>query len=72
MTRQAFRSMIEGELSQMGWPPKSFLWADRSRLVLIVSGNLREVPMHAGMGKAKLNRALGRIEGWADVLLGAA
>lgn len=68
MTRSAFRSMVESELVTMGWPPRSFLWAAPSLLVLIVNGELRQIPMRANMAKAALNRALGRIEGYADLL----
>lgn len=68
MTRTAFRATIEAELASMGWPPQSFLWGAPSKLVIIVNGQLRELAIHAGMSKVKLNRALGKLEGWADLL----
>jgi hypothetical protein len=68
VTRSQFRDLVEGEMQAMGWPEKSYLWAAPSKLVLIVNGQLREVTMHANMGWKKLNRALGRLEGWADAL----
>jgi len=73
VTRQAFQASVAEHLGRIGFKPQSYIWtAKPSRLVLIVNGAFKEVPIRAGMSKEKLAYHLGRVEGWAEMLgLGA-
>lgn len=69
MTRQAFRTMIDGELDGMGWPSSSRIWAPRSsNLIIVIGGRPWLFELRSNMGKVKLSRVLGRLEGLALVL----
>jgi hypothetical protein len=69
MTRQAFQSRIAEHLGQLGFKPNSYIWAAKpARLVLIVNGAFKEVPIKASMSRERLAYQLGRIEGWAEML----
>jgi hypothetical protein len=69
MKREAFRAKIEAELISYGYRPGSFIWQQGpSRLVLVLDGQLREIPIKATMRKEALAYELGRLKGWAEIL----
>ena len=69
MTRQVFQERVAAHLAQTGFAPNTYTWAAKpTRLLLIVKGEFRELPMRAGMSKEKLAFQLGRIAGWAEMM----
>jgi hypothetical protein len=67
---KAFRAQVDEALKGYGF--KQHTWAAApSRLVLVVNGSLREVPMHAGMSRQRLAFELGRFAGWSEMLRAA-
>lgn len=68
MKRDAFRAKIDAELRAMGYRPGSWFWQNApARLIMILNGEPREVPIRANMAKVALARLLGKLEGWAEV-----
>jgi hypothetical protein len=68
MSRQTFRAMVETKLGEMGYPAWAYAWAGTSKLLVIVRGELRELPMRANMRRELLQYQLGRLAGWADFM----
>lgn len=69
MKREAFRAKIETELISYGYKPGSFIWqSNPARLVLVLDGQLKEIPIKATMKKESLAYELGRLKGWAEIL----
>lgn len=68
---KAFREQIAKQLDSYGFA-NSYTWSQGpSRLVLVVKGSLRELPLHAGMSRTRLAFELGRIAGWGEMLRAA-
>ena len=69
MTRDAFKANVEGRLAEMGRSARSFSWLPgTARLLVVVNGDLREIPLKATMRKSALELQLGRLWGWAERL----
>ena len=69
MKREQFRAKIEAELVSYGYKPGSFIWqSNPSRLILVLDGELKELPIKATMRKERLAYELGRLKGWAEIL----
>lgn len=67
--RKAFRAKVETELAGMGFRPCHWQWNDSpAGLLMIVRGEFKRIPLRANMGREKLARELGRLQGWADLL----
>jgi hypothetical protein len=67
MKKTDIRTVVQGALSQAGFKPGSFLWIDKpNRLVIAVAGQVKIITF-GGMSRTKLERALGRLEGWLDM-----
>ena len=61
------RDLASAALSKAGYAPGSWTWIKGpNRLVLSVRGQLCTVDLPGGMGRAKLERALGYLEGLAE------
>lgn len=61
------RAQTEVALEAAGFSRHSFVWVDNpNRLIVSVAGRVRVVEL--GYGAAKMQRALGRIEGWKDAV----
>lgn len=69
MKREAFRAKIESELISYGYSRGSFIWqVNPARLVLVLNGQFKEIPIKATMKKEALAYELGRLKGWAEML----
>ncbi len=67
--RKAFRAKVETELTGMGFRRAHWQWQDApAGLLMIVRGELRHIELRANMGREKLARELGRLQGWADLM----
>lgn len=68
MSRDSFRALVEKRLTEMGYSPRSFTWGGPSKLLVIINGEFRELPLRANMKREQLQFQLGRLAGWADIL----
>ena len=67
MTRKDIRLATQDALRAAGFPTGSYAWIDKpNRLVVSVGGQIKIITL-GGMSKSKLERTLGRIEGWRDM-----
>lgn len=65
--REAFQAAVGAQLQSMGWRANSWRWIG-ARLVMVISGEIRDVPIRTNMSHVKLARELGRLEGIAEAL----
>lgn len=72
MRVSSIRAETEAALKQHGFKADSFMWiAGPNALVISVGGKLKKVVLPGRRtSREKFNRALGRIEGWADMAAG--
>lgn len=67
MTVQRIRDLASAALSEAGYSAGSWVWVDGpNRLVLSVKGQLCTVKMPGGMARARLERAIGYLQGLAE------
>ena len=67
MTIAKIRDRASAALSEAGYAPGSWTWIKGpNRLVLSVRGQLCTVDLPGGMGRAKLERAIGYLQGLAE------
>lgn len=70
MKRAEFRKKIEADLKAMGYRANTWFWqTNPARLILILNGEPKELPIKANMSKIALARILGKLEGWADFVV---
>lgn len=63
------RQETEKALQSAGFAPGSYLWLPKpNRLAVSVAGKIKTLPLRGGMSRAKLERVIGRIEGWQDMM----
>jgi len=67
--KEIFKFKVEKRLGEMGWLRKQFHWEGKSaRLLLIVDGEFKAIPLRANMKSLDLEYQLGRIAGFAELL----
>jgi hypothetical protein len=61
------RLTVEGVLSELGFDGGLWAWRNRpNTLEILIGEEVRTIEMRSGMSQKRLNREIGRIEGWAD------
>lgn len=69
MTRDTFKSLVEQRIADAGFKPGTYRWLPKAAgLVMIVNGAFRDIPIKANMKRIELERWLGRVEGWSDLM----
>ena len=67
--KAAFRRMVTERLLAMGYSRAMFSWQEApARLLIVIRGEMRIYPIHAGMRLSALEFELGRLSTWAEVL----
>lgn len=67
MRVREIRLTIEAALSELGYDGGLWCWRDRpNRLELLIGDQVRTIELRSGVSQKRLNREIGRIEGWSD------
>lgn len=69
MKLATIKTTAEEALKAAGFKPDQYLWVPGpNRLVVTVGGCLYVLRMSGGMSRVKLERILGKIDGWRDAI----
>ena len=70
MKKQYVMARAAEALQAAGFQAGQYQWL-ANRLVVSVAGQVRVLDLKGGMSRAALERTLGRLEGWGDLLRAA-
>ncbi len=70
MKKAAIQAAVEEHLAALGFAKGTYLWQPlTAELILMVGSTMKKIKLKSGMSRRALTFELGRISGWADVLL---